>query len=273
MAREEASCKIQERIAAGVELKGRPIRDDQTFRDVQRDYWTWDEYNEELLQQMFTSPKIAEEYRRSFGIVALTRERYLEEKIDSLHQSIDDKIRRLTSVNERLELIPLAPGVGQAPPPSKGSPSVASGKVFVVRGHDEGTRESVARFIGNLGLTPIILHEQASQGRTVVEKLERHGDVGYAVILLTPDDVGGKMGTSPDDLLPRARQNVIMELGYFLGRLGRERVCALHRGELELPSDYMGVVYISFDSEGGWRLTLAKELKEAGFNVDMNRAL
>jgi predicted nucleotide-binding protein len=141
--------------------------------------------------------------------------------------------------------------------------------VFVVHGHDEGARETVARFIGNLGLAPIILHAQVSQGRTIVEKLERHGDVGYAVVLLTPDDVGG---TNPANLHPRARQNVILELGYFLGRLGRDRVCALYRGELELPSDYMGVIYIPFDSGGGWRLSVAKELTAADFDVDMNKA-
>jgi len=66
---------------------------------------------------------------------------------------------------------------------------------------------------------------------------------------------------------------VILELGYFLGRLGRDRVCALHRGELELPSDYMGVIYIPFDNGGCWRLSLAKELKAAHFDVDMNKAL
>jgi predicted nucleotide-binding protein len=228
-------------------------------------------YNEEMLRQMFTSPKIADEYRRTGGGASmLLREPHLSEQITALWRSIDDKIRRLTSIRERLELIPLAPGVGQSPPLSKGATSVASGKVFVVHGHDEAARETVARFLSRLDLTPVILHEQASQGRTIVEKLEHHGDVGFAVVLLTPDDVGG---ISPDHLQPRARQNVVLELGYFLGRLGRDHVCALHRGELELPSNYMGVIYIPFDSGGGWRIELAKELKAAGFNVDMNKAL
>lgn len=114
MPREEASRKIAERIKGGAELNRRPIRDPQTFQDAQRSCWTWGEYNEEMLRQMFTSPIIAEEYRRSFGVVALTRELYLEEEIEALHRSIDDKMRRLTSVNERLELIPLASGVSQA---------------------------------------------------------------------------------------------------------------------------------------------------------------
>jgi predicted nucleotide-binding protein len=273
MPREEASRKIAERIEAGTELKGRPIHDRQAFQDMQSSCSTWSEYNLEMLRQMFTSPRIAVEYSGGGGILAIGRQHALREQIDELHGSIDSKVRKLTSVHQRLELFPLSPGVGQAPPLSKASLSVASGKVFVVHGHDEGARETVARFIGNLGLEPIILHEQASQGRTIVEKLERHGDVGYAVVLLTPDDAGGKKGTSPYDLLPRARQNVILELGYFLGRLGRDRVCALYRGELELPSDYMGVIYISFDSGGGWRLPLAKELKAADFDVDINKAL
>jgi predicted nucleotide-binding protein len=269
MPREEASRKIGERIEGGAELKSRPISNAQALKDVQRAYWTWSEYNEEMLRRMFTSSKIAEEYSSSVGVF-FGGQQPLGEEIAELHGSIDSKIRRLVSVKERLELIPLAPGIGQGPLASRRTPDLASGKVFVVHGHDDAVREAVARFISKLDLIPVILHEQASQGRTIVEKLEHHGDVGYAVVLLTPDDVGG---TGPDHLHPRARQNVVLELGYFLGRLGRDRVCAVHRGELELPSDYMGVIYIPFDSSGGWRLHLAKELRAAGFSVDMNRAL
>jgi predicted nucleotide-binding protein len=267
--REEASRKLTERMDGGAELRRRPISNAQALKDVQHAYWTWSEYNEEMLRRMFTSSKIAEEDSSSVGFF-FGGERSLREEIEDLHGSIDSKIRRLTSINERLALIPLAPGIGQAPPTSKGTPDIASGKVFVVHGHDEAVREAVARFISRLDLIPVILHEQASQGRTIVEKLEHHGDVAYAVVLLTPDDVGG---TGPDRLHRRARQNVVLELGYFLGRLGRERICALHRGEIELPSDYMGVIYIPLDRSGGWRLHLAKELKAAGFSVDMNRAL
>lgn len=268
--REDASRQIGERIRKGTELKDRPIRSEKEFEDLERDSWTWNEYNEEMLRRMFTSPKIAEEYREWGGLVALGGERSLEEEIEELHDSINNKIRRLSSVNQRLELIPLAPGVGQVQRAPRAPGAVASGKVFVVHGHDEAVREAVARFISKLDLTPIILHEQASQGRTIVEKLEHHGDVGYAVILLTPDDVGG---TSPDKLQSRARQNVVLELGYFFGRLGRDHVCALYKGELELPSDFLGVIYIPFDGGEGWRLRLAKELKAAGFPVDMNKAI
>lgn len=114
-----------------------------------------------------------------------------------------------------------------------------SSKVFIVHGHDDGARESVARFLERMGLEAIILHEQANQGRTIIEKVVAHSDVGFAVVLLTPDDEGCVKGGTPE---LRARQNVLLELGYFIGRLGRERVCALKSGELEIPSDFAGVV-------------------------------
>ena len=105
-----------------------------------------------------------------------------------------------------------------------------------------------------------------------MEKVERHAEVAFAVVLLTPDDVGA-VATNPADVHPRARQNVIFELGYFLGKLGRKRVAALRKGEVEKPSDYDGVVYTPFDSAGAWKLLLARELKSAGLNVDLNDAV
>jgi predicted nucleotide-binding protein len=142
-------------------------------------------------------------------------------------------------------------------------------KVFIVHGHDEGPRESVARFLERMGLQPVILHEQASRGMTIPEKLITHGDVGFAVVLLTPDDLG-RAKTSTEDH-PRARQNVILELGYFVGRLGRDKVCALLKGGIEMPSDYVGTVYINWDAASAWTLELAKELRAAGYDVDLNR--
>lgn len=145
-----------------------------------------------------------------------------------------------------------------------------SQKIFIVHGHDEGARQTVARFIEKIGFEPIILSEQANQGRTIIEKIETHGDVGFAVVLLTADDVGGK---SADVLRPRARQNVLLELGYFIARLGRERVCTLARGDLEIPTDFAGVVWEVFDVGGAWKSALARELKAAGYAIDWNRVM
>lgn len=89
-------------------------------------------------------------------------------------------------------------------------------------------------------------------------------------MLLTPDDIGGAKDGSPS---PRARQNVILELGYFIGRLGRERVCALRRGDAEIPSDYLGVVYHELDPDGAWKQALAKELQAAGHEIDWNKVM
>lgn len=145
-----------------------------------------------------------------------------------------------------------------------------SNKIFIVHGHDEGAREAVARFLLQLGLEPIILHEQANRGRTVIEKVEANGDVSFAVVLLTPDDEGCVKGGKPE---PRARQNVLLELGYFIGRLGRENVCALKRGAVEIPSDFAGVVWEPMDNGNGWKQSLGRELQAAGHSIDWNKVM
>jgi predicted nucleotide-binding protein len=145
-----------------------------------------------------------------------------------------------------------------------------SRKVFIVHGHDEGARETVARFLERIGLDAIILHEQANKGRTVIEKVVAHSDVGFAVVLLTPDDEGCAKGGTPE---PRARQNVLLELGFFIGHLGRDKVCALKRGTLEIPSDFAGVVWETMDSNGGWRQALARELQAVGYDIDWNKVM
>ncbi len=147
-----------------------------------------------------------------------------------------------------------------------------SNNVFVVHGHDEQAKESTARFIEKLGLNAVILHEQANEGQTIIEKLEKHTDAAYAVVLFTPDDVGAS-SESPENLHPRARQNVLVELGYMAAKIGRNRVCVLRKGNVEMPSDFVGVLYIDIDAAGAWRLTLAKELKVAGLKVDLNEAM
>ena len=110
-----------------------------------------------------------------------------------------------------------------------------------------------------------------AKGRTIIEKFEQHARVGYAIVLLTPDDAGSLQGDE-NDLKPRARQNVIFELGFFIGRLGRKHVCALTKGDVEIPSDYAGIEYIPFNDPDGWQLKLMKELKSGGFKIDANRA-
>ena len=123
-------------------------------------------------------------------------------------------------------------------------------------------------------MEPIILRELPDEGRTIIEKLvEYSAQAGFAVVLLTPDDIGGSKSDSYEDLKPRARQNVILELGLFLGRLGRKHVCILYQKEVEIPSDYQGVLFIEVDGHGAWQTKLAREIKNAGLDVDLNLLL
>ena len=146
-----------------------------------------------------------------------------------------------------------------------------SNRIFIVHGHDGEARETVARFISHIGFDPVILHEQANRGRTVIEKVEANSDVGFAVVLLTPDDVG--RAKADEELEPRARQNVLLELGYFIAKLGRDRVCALKRGQVVVPSDFAGVVWEEMDTAGAWKAALGRELEAAGHHIDWNKVM
>ncbi|CAA9307794.1 MAG: hypothetical protein AVDCRST_MAG68-991 [uncultured Gemmatimonadetes bacterium] len=145
-----------------------------------------------------------------------------------------------------------------------------SNKIFIVHGHDGEARESVARYLGMIGFDPIILHEQANRGRTIIEKVEANSDVGFAVVLLTPDDEGNKKGEPAE---PRVRQNVLLELGYFIGKLGRDRVCALRRGTVDIPGDFAGVVWTPMDAGNGWKQELARELAAAGYEIEWKKVM
>ena len=147
-----------------------------------------------------------------------------------------------------------------------------SNRVFIVHGHDEEMKQAVARFIEKVGLETIILHEQPNQGKTIIEKFEEYSDVGYAVVLLSPDDMGYSEQRGSESIQPRARQNVILELGFFAGKLGRSRTFALKRGDLELPSDISGVIWTEYDTANGrWQHDLVKELKAAEYDIDANK--
>ncbi len=140
--------------------------------------------------------------------------------------------------------------------------------VFIVHGHDRTAKEEVARFVEKFGFDAIILHEQVSQSMTIIEKLERYTDSGFGIVLYTPCDEGGKKGDSPK---PRARQNVVFEHGFLVAKLGRSNVMALAKDNVDIPGDLSGVVYEAMDDAGAWKMKLAKELKAAGFAVDMSK--
>lgn len=177
----------------------------------------------------------------------------LEQAIQGLQERMDDLVN--TYVPEEA-----APG-DEVPQFSQ--------RVFVVHGREGEERETVARFLEKLGLEAIILHEEPNKGRALITKFHAvASDIGFAVVLMTPDDIGGLQG---EPQRARARQNVIFELGFFIGMLGPERVAALVSSEVERPSDFDGVVYIPIDTD--WRLPLCRELRAAGYSIDLNKVL
>lgn len=146
----------------------------------------------------------------------------------------------------------------------------ASRSVFVVHGRNEGARDQVALVLTKLGFEPVILSEEPNEGRTLIEKFEQHVlSVGYAIALLTADDHGYAAGDDPPVNPNRSRQNVVLELGYFMGKLGRSRVVALYAPGVELPSDLHGLAYIEIND--AWPFNVAKELRAAGYPVDLNK--
>lgn len=144
-------------------------------------------------------------------------------------------------------------------------------KIFIVHGHNDGMKEAAARFVEKLGFKGVILHEQPSEGKTIIEKFTKNSEVGFALVLLSGDDYGHKKNSSEGTARLRARQNVIFEMGYFIGKLGRNKVAAIHEvsNDFEFPSDYSGVLYIPFDEN--WKVKLSQELKAAGYAVDLNK--
>lgn len=142
------------------------------------------------------------------------------------------------------------------------------GKVFIVHGHDGELKQSVARIIEKQGIKPVILKEQANQGKTIIEKFENYSDVGGAICLFTADDIGRANAEASDH--SRARQNVVFETGYFIGKLGRDHIVILADDGIEMPSDLSGVVRTN---TGNWQFNLLKELNAMGYAINLNLLL
>lgn len=145
----------------------------------------------------------------------------------------------------------------------------SNNKVFIVHGHDVEMRETVARFVEKIGLEAVILYEQTNGGKTIIEKIEENTDVRYGIVLYSPCDHGKSQ--KEEKLKNRPRQNVVLEHGYLMAKLGRKNVIALTKGELELPSDLLGIINPNYDLSGYWKFKIAMELKENGLEIDMNK--
>ena len=265
----DAEARLQEQINEGEVLCKRIERGSDTDLEQFRiDVRTWSSYTTDLLSSMFTDSRFTNEFGSDSSVLrrsSLT----LPEVWAADKSKLRQKVARLISIKQRLRFVPIEPPINAESKNSNRIAAAESRAVFVVHGHDDGAKNAVARLIDQLHFNPVILHEQSNRGQTVIEKFERHSDVAFAVVLLTDDDMGAAKPAAAN-LKPRARQNVVLELGYFIGRLGRENVAVLSVPGLELPSDLAGVIPIEYDKRGAWKSELASEMKAAGLAVDMN---
>lgn len=274
LSRPEAASRIEDRIRIGHEICEMEIRTEEALEKARAEYEKWHEYNIELLQRLFNNASIADKYSHYYvgGLIVTsdTPSPTLAEEMQGLRAEVKKYIGRLESILGRLELIPECNSVSEASEQRADRPQESGRNVFVVHGHDEASKQMVCRFLERLHLNPIVLHERSDEGRTIIEKFEDYSDqVGFAIILLTPDDEGRKR-REDTALQPRARQNVVFEHGYFIGKLTRSRVCALYKADVELPSDLSGVLYVEMDTSAGWQQKLAREVKQAGIEIDFN---
>jgi len=224
----------------------------------------WENFTEQIIIKAFGKPN---ENLSAYRDAKYTGEWYTDMSDEALQENLIKKFQKRKSLLEGfIEQLEAFGGIQKEQEPII-SKTISSRKVFIVHGHNEQAKSELALILTRLGFEPIILHEQPSQGMTVIEKLEKHSDVGFAFILLTPDDKGCQRGQE-DKLLPRARQNVVFEFGLFAGKLGRKRVCCLYTGNVELPSDLQGLVYLQFKSSvNEVKLDIVKELRAAGYKV------
>lgn len=263
--RSEVSEKINRQIEAGTTLRDREIASSHELNDAQREQERWKSFTIELLRRSFDSPSYAESFERTNINRLIRTQAPLQARIQHFREALGLKINNLQGLLDSLPLIPEAqidiePDIR----------STSEAEVFIVHGHDLAVLNELARFIEKIGLKPIILSEQPSQGRTIIEKFEHYGAVvGFAVVLLTPDDVIAPQNAT-GDVLTQARPNVLFELGYFAGKLGRGRVCLLRKDPTDIPSDLFGLVYISLD-KSNWQVELAREMSAVGLPIDLNR--
>lgn len=255
---------LQRQIDSGRQLLGEQTLSEHTFT-------AWTDFSEQCVIRAFGKNS---DRHRSFrnagpwgGFAIGSYDEEPSSELVEYRDRLKDKVANLESSIAVLKLdLELAGESSTNATPTIPPPEMHPTDVFLVHGHDHKARSEVARFVEKLGVNVIILDEKPSRGRTIPEQLEAHSNVGFAIVLLTPDDRGGSVSSSVEEYEPRARQNVLIELGYFWGLLGRDRVCALYVEGVDVPSDFKGVLFTPLDPHDGWKLKLFRELSAAGIN-------
>lgn len=228
-------------------------------------YREWNDNNLYLLEKI--KNLLYNYYDRYISINADTN-LLVNDIIKGLKTSIQSQIIVLESLMEKVNMINEAK-VGMRKQ-KEIEIKIDENRVFIVHGHNNEALSETKALLYKLGLVPVVLREQANKGQTIIEKIDTYSNVGFGIVLYTPCDKGG-LNKEDAEIKPRARQNVVFEHGYLIGKIGRERVCALVKNKVETPGDISGVVYIEMDNHQAWEYRLGKELQLAGYKVDLNK--
>lgn len=266
--------QIVEAVAAGEEILREAPQDGTGLSRFRDEYLAWESHTAAMLDADFkVSGFLTQGPRGEFNATAvslldlkISATTIPFERLPEVLTDIREKLRVLRSLDSRLDLYePFVAGAPEARPPGPDAP------IFLVHGRNLERRETVRRFLETVTDRQIVvLADQPNRGKDLLGKLLANAqEAGFAVVLLTADDIGGP---SRDEMLPRARQNVVFELGLFIALLGRDRVAALNDTTVEIPTDFSGVAYIPIDGES-WQIELARELKAAGIAVSLDRAI
>jgi len=252
--------------AQGHDLLKRPMRTQAEFEiaNIHRANWYRDVVR--FLQIRFTSSDVANRFKEGVSTSISHKSALWQRRAQDYVRQVFEMETALTGIRNALALYERKDNVDAV---AAGETKQQAKDIFIVHGHDDGATHAVKRFCDKILVEGVakILAEQPQRGRTMIEKFEQEsGTARYAIVTYTPDDVGAAK-TDPDNERDRARQNVIFELGYFVGKLGRGNVCLLYKRPAEIPSDFQGVGYVELDNHEGWHNRLIRELQAANVPV------
>ena len=266
--REVFKNELLDRIKIGDDLYNRPLTDVSQLSGLNGEVYTWEDFKKELIKRSFNNhnSEYYDQYSKlntSSGLLDYFKGVNTDHpsyKLNQAKQEIANSIKWLKRLVEKLPLIEEEASIGTYQTKSK----TFFNRGFLVHGHNQERKYEIARFIENdLRRKVTILHEQPSKGRTIIEKFESYSSVDFAVALWTSDDVG--KAKKEQESKNRARQNVIFETGFFIGKLGRQNVVVLYETGVEIPSDYSGVIFIPLVDN--WKDDLRKEI-DAIYHID-----
>lgn len=255
VSRQEATSRIEEQLDKGHKLRYAQINSNEGFSAAQKEYYKWHQFNTDLLRRLFDTEEISEQYSAWYGMAGGGRSSFTEE-LQYHYSNIEGQMQKLESIKERLSLFDepaLTPAVLSAPPVAVAAPKPK--RIFISHGRSDLWRQVQAYIEKDIGIPTLELAQEANRGRTVLQKLwEESSKCSFAVIVMTGDDLAA-------DGTPRARENVMHEIGLFQGRYGLENVCVLHEENTNIPTNIHGLVYIPF-AKGNIREVLGELFRE-----------